>query len=290
MSFQDTLKEWIDYLRSERGLSPHTITAYQHDIEQFHAFAPVEINQLSKQHIIDYLSYLQSRELAFSSRSRALFAIKVFFRFLKREEKINTNVAQYIESPKLWKLLPDVLSVEEMFNLLKAPDTSIEKGARDKAILELLYATGMRVSELCGLNFYGVEETCVKVMGKGSKERLIPVGKSAIDAIDHYITHFRNQCEEGRERPLFVSIKGSRMNRTEVWKMVKEYAKELKIEKNIFPHIFRHSFATHLLDRGADLRVIQELLGHSSIGTTDRYTHVSASGLQQSFERFHNRN
>lgn len=217
-----------------------------------------------------------------------LIAIKVFFRFLKKEGILSCDIACYFETPKMWQMIPDVLQIHEVEALLSEPMTEDAIGARDKAILELLYATGMRVSELCSLKIHDLSDTFVKVKGKGKKERLIPVGKKAIQAVDHYLLHFRGEVKE-ESSPLFVSSRGNPIDRVTVWSQVKKYAKKAGITKEISPHTLRHSFATHLLEGGADLRLIQDMLGHEDIGTTDRYTHVSGAKLRAAFKAFHPR-
>lgn len=217
-----------------------------------------------------------------------LIALKVFFRFLKKEGVLKIDVGNYFETPKMWQIIPEVLQIHEVEALLNEPKNDNPVGARDKAILELLYATGMRVSELCALKVRDLSDTFVKVKGKGKKERLIPVGKKAISAVDHYLLHFRGEVKE-EEGPLFVSSRGNPIDRMTVWKQVKMYAKKAGIAKEISPHTLRHSFATHLLEGGADLRLIQDMLGHEDIGTTDRYTHVSGSRLRTAFKMFHPR-
>lgn len=276
------------YLTAEKGLSRHTIEAYKHDVEAFFSYLQgLSVDAVTENQIVDYLSFLREEKYAISTISRALIAIKVFFRYMKKEGHVKENVAFYLESPKLWQLIPAVLSGREVEALLGAPDSTIPLEARDKAILEVLYACGLRVSELCSLNLQDVDDHFVKVLGKGGKERIVPMGKKAMVAVDYYLTHFRGQHDL---EPLFLTLQGKRISRQEVWKRIKHYAKQCKIEKNISPHTLRHSFATHLLDNGADLRVIQELLGHGSISSTDRYTHVSRSRLQEAFESFHPRN
>jgi integrase/recombinase XerD len=217
-----------------------------------------------------------------------LIAIKVFFRFLKKEGVVTTDLACYFETPKIWQLIPEVLHTEEIDLLLAQPKRDDRIGTRDKAILELLYATGMRVSELCDLNLNDLSDTFVKVRGKGNKERVVPVGKKAIEAVDYYLIHFRGECVD-ENGPLFVSNTGKRIDRMTVWKQVKLYAKKAGITKEISPHTLRHSFATHLLERGADLRLIQDMLGHEDIATTDRYTHVTGERLKAAFNAFHPR-
>lgn len=217
-----------------------------------------------------------------------LVAIKVFFRFLKKEGLISVDLGCYFETPKIWQLIPEVLQIGEVDALLSQPKIDDRIGARDKAILELLYATGMRVSELCGLCIHDLSDTFVKVQGKGNKERIIPVGKKAIVAVDHYLVHYRGEVRE-ENGPLFVTSGGKPIDRIMVWNRVKMYAKKAGIAKSISPHTLRHSFATHLLEGGADLRLIQDMLGHEDIGTTDRYTHVSGSRLRAAFKEFHPR-
>ncbi len=185
-----------------------------------------------------------------------MIAIKVFFRFLKKEGVVNSDLACYFETPKIWQLVPEVLQIEEIDCLLRQPKADDALGARDLAILELMYATGMRVSELCGLNLNDLSDTFVKVRGKGAKERMIPVGKKAIAAVDFYLIHYRGESDV-ENGPLFVSRTGKRIDRLTVWKQIKMYAKKAGITKDISPHTLRHSFATHLLEKGADLRLIQ---------------------------------
>ena len=291
---KDQFTDFLSYIASEKGLALNTIKAYSADIQFFILFLQnlglVNFNQVTTNQIIQYLSSLKDANYATASICRSLIAIKVLFRFLSREGIISNNVALYIQTPKLWQIIPEVLTPEEIDCLLAAPDLTTAEGARNKAILEILYASGLRVSELCSLDLYSIDDTFVRVVGKGSKERLVPIGKMAIQAIDHYLIHFRNQCESERESALFVGKSGKRIDRIQIWRMIKEYGTLVGITKNISPHTLRHSFATHLLDNGADLRVIQEMLGHASISSTDRYTQVSRSHLQEAFQTYHPRN
>lgn len=286
---QRDIDDFATYLISERGLSLNTLEAYRRDIESFHLFLKSsfvqEWKEITQQHVINFLAYKKTSDYASASLSRLLIAIKVFFRFLKREGIVPDNITLLLTSPKIWQLIPDVLSIEEMERLLEIPDCSEEKGARNRAILEVLYACGLRVSELCGLKISDVDDEFLRVKGKGGKERFVPIGRQAIASIDQYL-NFRDGA---REEALFVGKNGRVIDRIHVWRLVKRYAQEAGIIKTIFPHTFRHSFATHLLDNGADLRIIQELLGHASISSTDRYTHVSCSHLHESFNAFHPR-
>lgn len=289
---QQDIEDFITYIISEKGLSPHTSEAYRRDIEDFLIFlsrrACVKQWKEVQQHsIVDFLSLKKEHQYASASIARALIAIKVFFRFLKREGVIEENICHLLETPKVWQCIPHILSIQEMEQVLSQPDISSEIGLRDQAILELLYASGLRVSELCQLNLADVDDHYVRVRGKGGKERLVPVGLKAITAIDRYL-HFRDPTTDNRQQALFIGKRG-RINRYNVWKLVKFYVCLAGISKPISPHSFRHSFATHLLENGADLRVIQELLGHASISSTDRYTHVTCSHLQEAFQAFHPR-
>lgn len=286
------VSDFILYIASEKGLAQNTLEAYQRDITSFTSFLESQgisdITLMDQQHIISFLAKMKSANYATSSICRALIAIKVFCRFLKRDGIIKTNIALYVETPKLWQLIPEVLSSQDVDLLLSQPNTNNALGARDKAILETLYASGLRVSEVCTLGIYDVDDDYVRVMGKGSKERVVPIGKQAIAAIDHYLG-YRCQWDSKKETSLFVTKTGKPIDRFSVWRMIKQYAKQAGIEKPISPHTMRHSFATHLLDNGADLRVIQEMLGHANIRSTDRYTHISRSHLLEAFKKFHRR-
>ncbi len=291
MDIRAETSDFLDHLRSEKGLSPNTIESYGRDISAFGAHLKSENKSSFKEatgdSIYGFLHHLKTKDYASSSISRMLIAIKVLFRFLKKEGVIAQDIAKHFETPKIWQLIPESLSLEEMEELLSQPKAEDASGARDKAILELLYATGMRVSELCALKISDVSDQFVKVKGKGRKERLIPVGKAALDAIDHYLLHYRGKSESCE--PLFISRQGKPISRVWVWSRIKAYAKAAGIRKRVSPHTLRHSFATHLLENGADLRLIQELLGHEDISTTDRYTHVAGSRLKNAFKAFHPR-
>ena len=276
------LDDFILFLRAEKGLSPNSIEAYRHDISSFLKKHTVDIDN-----ILQHLSCLKQKGYASSSISRALIAIKVFIRFLFREKKLEKDLSVMLDTPKLWQLIPEILTESEVTKLLQAPRVDTFHGARDKAILEVLYASGLRVSELCALSLYSIDDSSVRVFGKGGKERVVPIGRCALDAVDYYLLNFRDGYEGDA---LFITKKGHRINRIEVWKRIKKYAKDIGLNKSISPHTMRHSFATHLLDNGADLRIIQEMLGHSHISTTDRYTHVGQSKVKNSFFKYHPRN
>ena len=281
---------FLIYLTSERGLSKNTILAYETDIRFFIEFL-ASINKGSfkrvfEEDIVDYLSYLKVRKYASSTIYRAFVAIKVFFRFLKKEDFIKEDISSFFEFPKIWQLIPTVMSYNEVEALLSAPDMKTFVGARDKALFELLYASGLRISEAISLKIKDVTDEFVRVKGKGKKERVVPIGKKAIEAIDYYLLNFRTDASS---EYLFVSRNEKPISRVSVWGRIKIYAKGAKIYKNISPHTFRHSFATHLLENGADIRLIQDMLGHEDISTTDRYTHISQSHLKRAFKNFHPR-
>ncbi|MFA6915307.1 MAG: site-specific tyrosine recombinase XerD [Parachlamydiales bacterium] len=288
--FHIQIEDFRRYLAAEKGLSVNTIDAYLSDVDSFTIFLKKnDLKEINAEDIINFLSQLKALNYASSSISRGLFALKVFFRFLHREKYIEKNIAANLESPKISQLLPQVLSYKEVESLLSQPDTKTARGACDKALIEVMYGCGLRVSELCSLNLYDVDDEFVRVFGKGGKERIIPIGKKAIQAVDYYLAHFRGKCEKESD-PLFINTTGNRMDRVTVWNRIKDYAKKANIRKNISPHTLRHAFATHLLDNGADLRVIQEMMGHSHIGSTDKYMHVSRKKLQEKFFACHPRN
>lgn len=282
------LSSFLTYVSSEKGLSSNTILSYKRDISFFLNFLK-ERNRRSlkgvSSYVIDYLSLLKSKGFASSSIYRAFISIKLFFRFLKREGFIEKDETGELDLPKIWQLVPVVLTYGEIERLFQSVDTSSMIGKRDMAILELLYATGMRVSELCSLKISDLDEDQVLVKGKGDKERVIPVGEKASRAIDRYLL----TRSERDSKELFLTRTGKSMNRVDVWNRVKFYAKRAGIFKNISPHTMRHSFATHLLENGADIRVIQDMLGHADISTTDRYTQISDKHLKKAFFDFHTR-
>lgn len=289
---RDLPTEFFRYLASEKGLSQKSLEAYRSDLKNFYAFlnqiSIVSLELLEQSHFVDYLNTLKSKSFADATISRALITIKSFFRFAFREGFLTKNQTETLETPRIWQLIPEVLSLEEIDDLLNQPDKLTASGARDRAILELLYATGIRVSELCSLGVYNIDDSYIRVIGKGDKERVIPIGQKALQAIDEYLIHFRGVVESEKD-PLFINEQGKRIDRIFIFKLVKKYAKAAGIQKNVSPHTLRHSFATHLLENGAELRVIQEMLGHASISSTDRYTQISQSHLQKAFHTLHPR-
>lgn len=293
--FAEAAEDFFSYLASEKGFSLHTIEAYKRDLKLLTNYLTSNhqlnsFEDIKEKHLIDFLEWMAHELYATSSRYRALMAIKIFFRFLRKEERLKWDVTAHLEAPKLWQLIPEILSQKEVELLLKTPDTKTEIGCRDRAILEVLYASGLRVSELCKLNLYDIQEETLRVFGKGNKERVVPIAKISLEAVDQYLLmHRKDKIEDSWGEPLFISTKKRRIDRITVWSRIKYYVKNAGIDKPISPHSLRHSFATHLLDHGADLRVIQEMLGHADISTTDRYTHLSNQRLFQSFKEHHPR-
>ncbi|NGX63367.1 MAG: Tyrosine recombinase XerD [Candidatus Anoxychlamydiales bacterium] len=281
---------FLAYIETEKALSKNTVEAYHRDIRYFHDFlkkkAIDRFQDVTQNHIVEYLSFLKTKYAA-SSIYRSFIAIKVIFRFLKKENVIKIDITRYLDLPKIWQFLPAVLTCSEVESLLKQIKIDDFIGARDRAILEILYATGIRVTESSNLKILDVSDNFIKVTGKGKKQRIVPIGKKAIEAIDHYLVNFRNEIQNIDY--LFISKNGKKIDRITIYNRIKFYAKKANIKKNISPHTLRHSFATHLLENGADLRLIQDMLGHEDISTTDKYTHISKAHLKKAFENFHPR-
>jgi integrase/recombinase XerD len=294
---RELLAQFLDYLMLERGLSENTREAYSHDLGEFIAFLERRgrrsAEEVQRGDILDHLLDQKRKGLATSSLARHLVAVKVFFRYLATEGLIGANPSEAMDSPRLWKILPPTLTVEEVDRLLRAPDPETRRGRRDRAILETFYATGLRVSELSALTLEDVEfeEGFVRCVGKGNKERVVPIGAAAINAMLAWIRGGR--AEYARKNPkcraVFLSRLGRPLDRSVIWKYIKRYARQAGIAKRIYPHMLRHSFATHLLANGASLRTIQEMLGHADISTTQIYTHVDQSRLQSIHRQFHPR-
>lgn len=279
---QDEIDEFIDYLTVERGLSRHTLAAYNHDLRHFSGYLKEtgvpSWENASRLIIQKYLRQLKERQLAATTLARRLAAIKTFYHFLLRERHIQNDPTLELERPKTGRYLPKVLSQTEVNQLI-----NVAANPRDRAILELLYAGGLRVSELVGLNVEDInlKSGIVRCLGKGSKERLVPIHPIAIQALRNYL----EKREHPDEKPLFLNYAGVRITRQGVWKIVKETSQAAGITKDITPHTLRHSFATHLLENGADLRSVQEMLGHADISTTQLYTHVSKRHLREVYDK-----
>ncbi len=290
------VNEFINYLAVERGLAQNTLESYGRDLRQFQTY--LQNSQLdflrnsNRDTILSYLNSLQVKGRAVSTISRNLAAIKSFYQYLVRERHLEKDPAVNLESPKLEKKLPRILSIGEVEELLKQPNTFQPTGLRDKAMLELLYATGIRVSELISLNISDVnlDMGYIKCYGKGAKERIVPLGSIAAKCVQEYIGKGRTKLVRTyEESSLFVNHHGNRLTRQGFWKIIKKYAMEARITKEITPHTLRHSFATHLLENGADLRSVQEMLGHADISTTQIYTHVTKNRLKEVYDKTHPR-
>jgi integrase/recombinase XerD len=287
-------EEFLNYLSVEKGLAQNTLDAYRRDLAHYDAFLKKEKvsdwNKVSRTHILKYLGAESKRGLESSSIARGLVSVKLFHRFLTKERYVTNDITSVLESPKLWKKLPHFLTAQEMECLLKVPDVKSPVGIRDQALLECLYATGMRVSEITEISVGHVylDNKFIKCRGKGDKERLVPLGGVAVAACQAYLARVRPKMKPKTEH-FFIGRSGGGLTRQFVWQMIKKYARLAGITKEITPHTFRHSFATHLLERGADLRVVQELLGHSDISTTQIYTHVSGNRLKSVHKQFHPR-
>ncbi len=297
MTSLDALADrYLNYLTVEKGLSDKTMESYSRDLIRYFDFLKTEgvhdIADVHTQTILKHLTALRNSGIGQRSRARHLVSIRGFYRFLVQEKIIENDPSRGVELPKLISKLPGVLSMDEVQRLLDAFDTESPKGARDTAMIELLYAAGLRVSELVGLKTQDVnlEAGFVRVFGKGSKERIVPIGRYAIDTLHHYVHDARPRLLKGvTSRYLFVARAGKPMTRQGFWKRLKLYAQKANIPKQITPHTIRHSFASHLLEGGADLRAIQEMLGHADISTTQIYTHVAREYLKKTHEKHHPR-
>ena len=292
------IKNFISYLKLEKGLSPQSVEAYERDITKLTQFLILKEyeqspNTIEAKQLSEFLYWLNDLGLAASSQARILSGLKSFFKYLIIEKEIEINPTDLLATPKLTKKIPSVLSFPEVEEIFATIDMSTPHGQRDRAILETLYACGLRVSELVNLKvtdlFFDIG--IVRVLGKGNRERLIPIGSDAQKFINLYIQYIRSQMKVIHDDDvLFLNRRGRKLTRVYVFTMVKNLVKLTPLEKNISPHTFRHSFATHLIEGGADLRVVQELLGHESIITTEIYTHLDTSYLRETLMNFHPRN
>jgi integrase/recombinase XerD len=289
------LNQFYQHLGVERGLAPLTLAAYARDLQDFWEFVEgrgrshwgaVDLADLQ-----DYFAAQEARGLSARSRARRLSALRQFFRFLQREEMVSANPAELLDSPRLPRRLPQVLGEAEVAALLAAPDPGTPTGLRDQALLEVLYATGLRVSELVGLTIKQLDlrRGVVRPLGKGGKERVVPMVAIAVEKVQVYLEQSRPRLLKGRESPyVFINHRGGRLSRQGFWKLLKQYALKAGV-KTLSPHTLRHSFATHLLSRGANLRVLQMLLGHADLATTQIYTHLDADRLRQVHRKAHPR-
>lgn len=292
---RDWVAEFGDYLRVEKGLARNSTAAYLSDIRKLREFASVQgrdLTELGQDELRAWLRRLRQNGLSARSAARALAAARCFFRFLAGDRVLSMDPTGNLEAPRSLRSLPRYLHGDEVDRLLKAPDTETARGSRDKAMLELLYATGLRVSELVGLTLTQLhrELGMVSCMGKGSKERIVPIGPAAVEAVAAYMKQHRSQLLERKSSNyLFVTRRGTRMTRQGFWKIIRAYGRSAGIRKPLSPHMLRHSFATHLLANGADLRSVQLMLGHSDISTTQIYTHVTRERLKRIYGKYHPR-
>jgi integrase/recombinase XerD len=284
------------YLLLEKGLSKNTIDAYMTDLTKLNDYVNTQrlaYNELEFTHLEDLIASLYDQKIKARSIARIISSIKSFFRFLELDEYIQNDPSELLEAPKIGLKLPVVLSIEEIDQILGVIDLSTLEGTRNAAIIETLYSCGLRVSELTGLKFSNLyfDENFIRVEGKGSKQRLVPISEIAINKINNYIL-YRNQqkIKKGNEDIVFISARGTAISRIMVFHFIKEYVEMAGIKKDVSPHTFRHSFATHLLERGANIRAIQEMMGHEKITTTEIYTHLDRSFLRQEIIEHHPRN
>lgn len=295
----DVQRAFLDDIEHRRGASPHTVRSYRADLDQFFGFLADEwgtdldkgaIENVDVLTLRGFLAHLHTQGTARSSIARKLAALRTFFRFLTREGILEKNPARLISTPRQEKKIPGRLEEEEVEKLLECPDRSNPLGRRDHAILELFYATGLRVSELVGLDRSSLEldARLVRARGKGKKERLVPYGEPAVDALERYLRDRQELAQRGPGTDaLFLNARGQRLTERSVHRLVRKYMKQAALRSGLSPHSLRHAFATHLLERGADLRSIQELLGHSSLSTTQKYTHLTTAKLLEVYERTH---
>ena len=289
----EVVRSFIDELKSDKKLSKNTLESYGRDIKQFLTFLHdnnIDFKNVKKANVISYVIYLQKQGKAVASISRCLASIRAFYHILVKNRIVSYDPTLDLESPRIEKKTPQILTIDEVEKFLSLPNGSDTKGVRDKAMLELLYATGIRVSELISLNIddINIDLGCIKC--NGTKERIIPIGKIAIAAIENYLKNYRKILQKGKnDNALFLNFHGERMTRQGFWKIVKYYASIAKIEKEITPHTLRHSFAAHLIENGADLKSVQQMLGHSDISTTQVYAEMFKSRLSDVYRKFHPR-
>lgn len=298
MDWRSAIKGFQAYLKLERSLSENSIEAYTRDIEKLYQFSdiqPVKLfpENITLTHLRQFIVWASELGMIPSSQARILSGIKAFYKYLLMEDMIKVDPSELLESPKIQRKLPDTLSINDVNKLIDAIDVSKPEGARNKAILEVLYGCGLRVSELTELklsNLY-LDIEFIKVTGKGSKERLVPIGGSAIKALKIWISNIRVHIpiKKGEEDLVFLNRRGSRLSRVYIFMVIKKLAQLTGLKKTISPHTFRHSFATHLVEGGADLRAVQEMLGHESITTTEIYTHLDREYLKGTIIQFHPR-
>jgi integrase/recombinase XerD len=291
-----SIDTYLDYLRDVRRMSPNTLSSYARDLHTLGGYAAQtskRVETLDRRDLEAFTRQLMAGGLAPRSVGRTIACIRGFYKFLLLEKTIATNPAEDLQAPRAWPALPKYLDLAEVDRLLAQPDTSTPRGTRDKALLEVLYATGLRVTELLSLKAgdISLDAGYLTCIGKGDKQRIVPLGQSAVDWVKRYVSDARPALLKGRKSPwLFVNAKaGGRLSRVGFWKVLKEYGIKAGVSRDLSPHVLRHSFATHLLDRGADLRAIQMMLGHADLSTTQIYTHVLEARLRAVYDKFHPR-
>jgi integrase/recombinase XerD len=293
---KDLIEGFIQYLSVERGLAKNTLIAYKRDLVKYAYFLErggvTAVQQISRQKVSEYIYDQKKSGMQVTSICRSLAAVKMFHRFLVREGFCHEDPTALVDTPKIWKRVPDVLSQPEVLAMIKASDGEEWQQVRDHAIIEMFYASGMRVSELVNLRVENVnfEVGYIRCIGKGSKERLVPIGRQAREAVTRYLNEVRpGLIKQGNPPQVFLSRLGKQLSRQSIWKIIKHYALKAGVSKTIKPHTLRHSFATHMLEHGADLRSVQEMLGHADISTTQVYTHVDRERLRTVHKQFHPR-
>jgi integrase/recombinase XerD len=291
----ESINLYLDHLRVERRLADHTLESYAHDLGALAAFAAAAgrgIERLDRAALEAFVREQRARGLAPRSVARLVAAVRGFYRFLVLDGTLEGSPADDLHPPRAWPALPKFLSLDEVDALIAQPDPGTPLGCRDRAMIELLYATGLRVTELVSLRLADLhlDEQYLTCIGKGSKERLVPIGEQAADWLDTYLRTARKTLLEGRASPrLFLNARGGPLSRVGFWKILKQYVRKAGLARSVSPHVLRHSFATHLLERGADLRAIQLMLGHADLSTTQIYTHVLEARLRAVYDRFHPR-
>jgi len=283
---EDPIEAFLQYCETERGYSSHTVLSYRNDLEEFFRFTPHSYTCVSSLHIREFIEHLYNIDRERTTINRKLSALRRFFRFHLRENHIQENPAEKITSAKVFKRLPDFLTIEEMSALLDRCPEGTEKELRDKAVLELLYATGMRVGELVSLKTKDIrfDSATVRILGKGGKERMVPLHEKALNLIRRYLS-----LRGSDQKTLFLSIRKNPLHARDIRRILNNALIDMAFAKHITPHKIRHSFATHLLEKGADLRTVQELLGHSSLSTTQIYTHVTMENVKNVYQKCHPR-
>ena len=296
MDIAPTITLFLTHVKVEKGLSINTVAAYQRDLAKFLGFAQkrkLTLEKVSRDDLVDFLAGLYRENLESRTVARQLVTLRNFFRFAQIQELIATDPSLNLESPKIRRTLPGYLRLEEVERLLQQPDAKTSIGLRDLAMLEVLYSTGLRVSELIGLRVTDLDSKvgCIRCIGKGDKERIVPAGRKALGMVEKYLRDARPKLlgKGAPSQALFVNRRGGSLSRVGVWKILSAYGRRAGLRVALTPHMLRHSFATHLLEHGADLRVIQELLGHANISTTEIYTHVTGNRLRDIHRKFHPR-